>query len=299
LRSHSLVAVLLFLCFTVPVADAAVKTETKITFGLWFATFPSVTPTKEYKEIVAVKDNRRLFISEPLNRIIHQITDLDEEKIYEMDEKVYDSDVRERSYRITTFEEVRQRIQKTQDNAKQGTQEKLAQVDFELHESGLKKNINGYDCREVVMTSAAHEQGKTLEESGGIVLTAHVWLAPKIDAMKEIDDFSRRYVQKLAAPNSPPGVEQARADRERYLMPAMRRLQTETAKLDGTAILKITTTEFVEDAAVSARLRNSQEQGNASPARGAITALEQELLKVSTEVDDADLAIPAGFKEKK
>ena len=48
-----------------------------------------------------------------------------------------------------------------------------------------------------MMTVTVREKGKTLEESGGMVLTSDMWLAPKIAAMKEVAEFDaptrRRY----------------------------------------------------------------------------------------------------------
>ena len=46
------------------------------------------------------------------------------------------------------------------------------------------------------MTITVREKGKTLEQSGGMVLTSDMWLAPKIAAMKEIADFDVRYAQE-------------------------------------------------------------------------------------------------------
>ena len=47
------------------------------------------------------------------------------------------------------------------------------------------------------MTITVREKGKTLEQSGGMVMTTDMWLAPKIAAMKDIADFDVRYAQKL------------------------------------------------------------------------------------------------------
>ena len=51
-----------------------------------------------------------------------------------------------------------------------------------------------------IMTITLREKGKTLEQSGGLVMTSDMWLAPKIAAMKEIADFDLRYAQKLDGP---------------------------------------------------------------------------------------------------
>ena len=75
------------------------------------------------------------------------------------------------------------------------------EVDFSLKDTGQKKTINGFDTHEVVMTITMREKGKTLEESGGLVLTSDMWMAPKIAAMKEIPEFEQRYWRKLQGPD--------------------------------------------------------------------------------------------------
>lgn len=171
-------------------------------------------------------------------------------------------------------------------------------LEFNARQSGEKKKINGYECHEVVVTVTSHEKGKTVEQAGGIILTSHVWLTPKIDTMKEIEDFNRRYTQKLAAPNYVPSVAPSTSGNSKYLLPAMHRLQTETSKLEGTAVLTETTTEFFEDAQTSAKLKKESGQTGTALVRGAVMTLKRELVKISTDVPDSDLDIPPGFVEK-
>jgi dienelactone hydrolase len=47
------------------------------------------------------------------------------------------------------------------------------------------------------MMVTAHEKGKTIEQSGGMVMTSHMWMAPAIPAMKEIAEFDQRYWEAL------------------------------------------------------------------------------------------------------
>ena len=75
------------------------------------------------------------------------------------------------------------------------------EIDFDVKNTGEKKTINGFDTHQVVMTITVREKGKTLEQSGGMVLTSDMWLAPTIAAMKEIADFDMRYAQKLVRPD--------------------------------------------------------------------------------------------------
>src|SRR5476651_556703 len=79
----------------------------------------------------------------------------------------------------------------TDPNAKQ------MEVDFDVKNTGAKKTINGFDTHQTIVTVTVREKGKTVEQGGGMVMTADLWLAPKIAAMKEIADFDARYAQKV------------------------------------------------------------------------------------------------------
>ena len=156
-------------------------------------------------DTVAVKGNRKITINDMTGRIV----DLDEEKVYDLDMKA-------KKYKVMTFDELRQQMEQAQQRAKNEQEKtqpstasksepnsnaKQMQIDFDLKETGQKKNINGFDCREVVMTITVREKDKTLEQSGGMVMTTHQWLTPRIAAMKEITDFDSRYAEKLRGPS--------------------------------------------------------------------------------------------------
>src|SRR5689334_13220239 len=133
----------------------------------------------------AVKGNRKATMNDSTGRIV----DLAEEK-------VYDLDLKKKSYTVVTFAELRQQLKDAQEKAQrdaekaakeQGEKEQPADrkapevdVDFDVKETGQKKAIAGYDAREVVMTITVREKGKTLEQSGGIVITSDMWLGPEI-----------------------------------------------------------------------------------------------------------------------
>src|SRR5947209_19280679 len=74
---------------------------------------------------------------------------------------------------------------------------KQVEVDFDVKNTGAKKAINGFDTHQAVMTITVREKGKTLEQSGGLVVTSDMWLAPRIAAMNEVAEFDMRYAQKL------------------------------------------------------------------------------------------------------
>jgi hypothetical protein len=286
------------------------------------------------KTSVAVKGNRKATMSDSAG----QIVDLGEEKIY-------DVDLKKKTFKVTTFAEFRQRMEEARRKAeeearKEQTQEKpeaapppkdpnekQIEVDFNVKETGVKKTINGFDTREVVMTVALREKGKTLEEGGGLVLTSDMWLAAKIDAMKEIAEFDIRYAKQLAGPvlvgASPEDMAAAIA-----MYPgtkeAIARMRAESVNLDGTAILTSVTIDAVKTAEQMAQEQKQSEQSSSSssggggvsgliggfakravakkePPKSRVTFLTMtnEVLKVATDVSAADLEIPAGFKESK
>ena len=120
---------------------------------------------------------------------------------------------------MTTFDELRRQMREAQEKAEkdartseQGKEEKQPQkadkpqkeyeVDFNVKETGQKKQLAGYDAREVVMTITVREKGKTLEDSGGFVMTADSWLGPQIAALKELHEFDSAYWKQLQGPDA-------------------------------------------------------------------------------------------------
>lgn len=284
-----------------------------------------------FTSTVAVKGDRKA----TLNEMTGQIIDLSEEKIYDLDMK-------KKTVRVTTFAELRRRMEdaqkKAQEDAKKEqpadakpkpSDEKQMEIDFDVKNTGQKKAINGFDTHEVVMTITVREKGKTLEQAGGLVLTSDMWMAPKIAAMKEIADFDRRYYEKLYGPMiAGASAEQVAAAAALYpmLKPAIGKMNTEGAKLDGTAIQTTTTVDSVKSAEQVAQEQKQQSDDDKKSVQGGIGGLAgrfaskmaqkkmgddsgktratfltmtNEVLKVTTDVGAPDMAVPAGFKETK
>jgi hypothetical protein len=276
-------------------------------------------------DTVAVKGNRKM----TANEYTGQIIDLDEQKVYTLD-------IRKKSYEVSTFAEMRRRLQEAQEKAAKSAQgdskkesqpQKQVEIDFSLKDTGQKQTINGFNCHEVLMTVTAREKGKTLEQSGGMVMTSHVWLTPAIAAMKEIAGFDVRYAKAMEGPyGSADSAEQMAAALAMYpaLKDMMGKVQTEGVKIDGTAVLTETTMEAVKSPEQVAQEQKQQEDSadsgspvrsiggllgrklarkkddNAGPKdRSVILTMRNELLKATPSVAPADLSIPAGFKEKK
>ena len=328
-----LAACALTLASTTLVADVRSDEKTHVEFSGMIGRMAGMLGGKSAREgltsTVAVKGDRKATLSEASG----QIVDL-------MEEKVYDLDIKKKNYRVTTFAELRKRMEearkKTAENAakEQDRQpepdknQKQMEIDFNVRNTGEKKAINGFDTHQVVITVTVREKGKKLEESGGMVLTSDMWLAPKIAAMKEVAEFDARYAKALYG-SMLAGVSPEQIGMALAMYPAMKdaiaKMNVEGGKIDGTAILTTTTTESVKSAAQLAEEAKGQDDNTAaSPAGGLSGALggfakkamkkkpeggpqarstiftsTHEVLKVATDVAAADVAVPAGFKESK
>jgi len=261
-----------------------------------------------------------------MNDATGQIIDLSEEKIYALD-------LKKKTYEVTTFEELRQKMREAREKAQkdaeaqQGKEEKAQktepqkelEVDFNVKETGQKKQIAGYDAREVIMTITVREKGKTLEDSGGIVMTVDEWLGPQIAALKELTDFDIKYWKALQGSEAMGlSAEQLAAVMAMYPMmkPAMERMQKEAPKLQGTPLSSATTVEGVKSKEAAAQQSSSdtpksvgglggliarkmaKKDESASGNRATVFTAEHELQEIQTSVAADDVGIPAGFKQK-
>src|SRR4029453_6301583 len=144
------------------VLSADVKTRDKTQFKLegMLGKMAGMFGGKAMKDGVeatnAVRGDRKIELNEMTGRII----DLKEEK-------VYDLDMKKKTYEVTTFEELRKRLREAKENARrdaakaegkeepQQPQEKPAkeyEVDFDVKETGQKRSIAGQDTRQVIST---------------------------------------------------------------------------------------------------------------------------------------------------
>jgi hypothetical protein len=334
-----LIAVMLtVLCSAATLADVRTDEKTQVRFegmlGRMVNLFGGRGAREGIVSTVAVKGDRKATRSGSTG----QIVDLAEEKIYDID---YD----DKNYKVTTFAEIRRQMEEARRKAAQEAaketgspepaQERAAdgpqiEVDFDLKETGQKRDLNGFATREVVMTIAVREKGKKLDESGGMVLTSNSWLAPKVAAMSEVAAFDLRYAQKLNL-TAMLDAQQAAAALAMYPMmaDAMKRMQAENVNLDGTAILTVVKFEAVANPEQAKQQQQQQQQqtaetprgiggalagrlgrrvlggnrdeANASsstPGRATVMTSMHEVLKVAPVASDADVAIPAGFKQK-
>ena len=317
-------------------ADVRTDEKTRVEFAGMLGRMANMFGGKAAREgvtsTIAVKGDRKATMNDQTGQII----DLAEEKIYDLD-------LRKKSYKVTTFAELRRRWEEAQKKAEADARKesggdkpaasdpnaKQMEIDFDVKNTGAKKSINGFDTHESVVTVTVREKGKTVEQSGGLIMTADIWLAPKIAGMKEIADFNVRYAQKLYGTMiTGVSAEQMAAAMAMYPMmkQALGKMTAEGGKIDGTPIQTTTTMDTVkseEQIAQDAKTADADKANvaggvggliggfakkvaakkmggdDASKPRSTFMTTNSEVLKVVTDVSAADVAVPAGFKENK
>lgn len=247
-----------------------------------------------------------------------QIIDLTEQKIYNID-------VRRKEYTVMTFAEMRKQLEDARAQmAKQQAemnpedkaqaQEAAKQLDFDVDvkETGQTKTIAGQNAREVVLTIAMRERGRKLEESGGLVMTSTMWLAPRVAALDEVTDFNMKFY-KAAFGGVFSGMDAQQMNAASVMLPGLGRLAermaAERAKLQGTPLMTTTVFEGVKSAeqmksapastggGLGGMLARRMNRG-ASQQRTTALTTTTETLSIATTATDADVALPAGFKLK-
>ena len=281
--------------------------------------------------MVAVKGDRKVTMSDSTG----QIVDLAEEKIYDLN-------VKNKTYTVTTFAELRKRMEEAKRDAEKTVRETPAEpskpaekdpnakeyeVDFDVKNTAETRTINGFNTTKSVMTITVREKGKTLNDAGGLVMTTDVWLTQNAPSTKDLVDFEMRYAQKMFGPMVAGASAQDTAMAMAMypqMKPALDKMRAEGGKLSGTAILTDSRMEAVppgtanQASAAPAAAEEPKKRGlggmlgglkkmaeeaekndSGKPQRAIILTTSVEMLKLTTDVEAAALAIPTGFTEKK
>jgi hypothetical protein len=315
------VAVVCLFVASASVADGTVQQKTQMRFGGAIGSVINVFGRKATHEGVtsetAIHGKRKNTRSGDSGDII----DLDQEKVYHVDYE-------DKTYTVTTFAELRKQYEEQKARAKKeptktdskGEKGPEYDVDFSVKSTGKKETINGWNTHEEIATVTVREKGKKLEESGGFVLTANMWMGPRLSALRELADFDRKFMQKVYGSAFEGDMRQMAAMMAATpaFAKAMKTFGEKKSNLDGTAIRTIMTFEAVagsnqtasEDSPSPAaaiggllgRIRKRRDEGKddkpSDPNRSTMLTTNTELLKATTSSSADAVAIPSNFKQR-
>lgn len=319
------------------VALAGVKTEerTQVQFtgllGGLMGHFGGKAAKEGLSNTVAVVGDRRLTLNEESGEIV----DLAEGKVYELN-------VKDRTYEVATFEEIKKRFEeqreKAQKEAEKAQKEQAKQtkqeppkegeapqfdVDVRVSRTGEKRTIAGHEAAQWITRISVYPKGSSLQQSGGMAIVNEQWLAPDVPELKEIADFNLRYAQKMAdvfgfdAARMKASAEQMAALLASHpgLMQALEKMKAEGAKVEGTPLATILSINLIRSAQEVAKAEKSDQDisgvsgflakklmkkasGDPTQPKQALMTTTIEMLKIVPEATAADVALPAGYKQK-
>ena len=333
------VVVSLVAALAVPAAAlAGVKTEerTQVQFTGLLGGLMSHFGGKAAKEglvnTVAVVGDRRLTLNEETGEIV----DLAEGKVYELN-------VKDRTYEVATFEEIKKRFEeqreKAQKEAEKAQKEQAKQnkqeppkegeapefeVDVRVSRTGEKRTIAGHEAAQWITRISAYPKGSSLQQSGGMAIVSEQWMAPGVPELAEIAAFNLRYAQKMAdvfgfdAARMKASAEQMAALLAAHpgLVQALEKMKTEGAKIEGTPLATIFSINLIRSAEEVAKAEKSDQDisggvsgflakrlmkkaaGDPTQPKQALMTSTIEMLKIATDASAADVALPAGYKQK-
>ena len=252
-----------------------------------------------------------------------QIIDLGEQKIYTVD-------TRRKEYTVMTFAQMREQMEKLkadmakqqqgmtpeQQKAMQDMKEAGKQMDFdvEVKPTGQQKAIAGQDAKEFVMTITMRQQGMKIEQSGGMVMTSNIWMAPRIAALDEMNDFNMKFFKAVYG-DMFSGMNPQQMGPASAMLPGltglMERMAAESRKLQGTPVSTTTVIESVKSpeqmknaaattgggGGIGGMIARRMARGSSEPRTKVMTS-SNETLTIASAVPAEDVAIPAGFKLK-
>jgi hypothetical protein len=253
-------------------ADASYQETTQITGGSMVAPLKSMSfLSKSMRDMLApittttmIHGNQKAVVSKDST----EITDLDKETVTHIDNL-------HKTYTVVTFAQMRQafaqmpkQMQQAQDQAKQAQQQQPQQPKSDLKTSfdvsakntGVTKEINGLTAQEQLVTLQMHVTDPNAAPSEAVnsmtyVVTTDAWITPDPPEVKEIQDFDKRFGQKLMEGvdlsafkaqmtqmhdmSQNPGMSQLFAGKPGSA-DAMAEMGKEMAKLQGTRVMEVT-----------------------------------------------------------
>jgi hypothetical protein len=252
-------------------ADASYQETTQITGGSMVAPLKSMSfLSKSMRDMLAptttttmIHGNQKAVVSKDFT----EITDLDKETVTHIDNL-------HKTYTVVTFAQMRQAFQQmpkqmeqAQDKAKQEQAQQPQQpksdlktsFDVSVKNTGATKEINGLTAQEQLVTLQMHvtdpNAPSTQTNAVTYVVTTDAWISPDPPEVKEIQDFDKRFGQKLMEgvdlsafkaqmtqmnnTGQNPGMSQLFAGKPGSA-DAMAEMGKEMAKLQGTRVMEVT-----------------------------------------------------------
>jgi hypothetical protein len=223
--------VLVLLLAVIPAqADFSYQETSKITGGMLAGVMKvagvfSKQAREPMQSTVALKGNRLANRSSMHASII----DLDSKTITEID-------LQKKTYSVMTFEQMKQMLDNMAQKMHQQKPEAQMDMKVSAKATGNKKQIAGYDAKEMLLRIEMQGTDEKSGQTGAMVVTTNLWIASTVPGYSEVREFYRKMAMEL---NWTPGGNMftARPDVSKGMAEAAK----EISKLDGTPVYQTMT----------------------------------------------------------
>ena len=265
-RNLAIIAIIL-MASRMTLADASYQETTQITGGSMVAPLKSMGfLSKSVSNMFApnttttmVHGNQKAVVGKDST----EITDLDRETVTHIDNL-------HKSYSVVTFAQMRQafenmpkQMEQAQQQAKQEQPQQAQQpktdlktsFDVSVENTGVSKDVNGLTAQEQLVTMQMHVTDPNAPPTDAAntvtyVVTTDAWIAPDPPEVKEVQDFDKRFGQKLMAGVDMSAWRSQMAGQNPAMaqlfggkpgsQEAMAQMAKEMAKLQGTRVMEVT-----------------------------------------------------------
>jgi len=149
---------------------------------------------------VYLKDNRMAHVSSDSIEII----DLDNETITHIDTV-------NRTYTVTTFQQMKEQMAKAEQEMEKKQAEHPAgpaapnanpdnvKMSFDVHvrKTGAEKQVSGLATSEAILTMVMNATDQKTQQTGTMAITNDMWLVPEVPGYKEVREFYMRMAAKM------------------------------------------------------------------------------------------------------
>src|SRR5215831_10576266 len=254
----TIVAIVLLTAATLP-ADFTYQETSTITGGavasmMKLAGVFSKSAREPIQSTVSVKGDRMMHRSKDHASVI----DLNSQTITSID-------YQKKTYSTLTFEEMKQQLEQMQQKMKKNDK---AEMSFKVQakNTGNTKQINGLDCKEMILTMTMEGTDKESGKTGSMVVTTDMWIAPGAPGYQEVRNFYRRMAEKLAWT---PGGNMFMSNPD--AAKGMAEVYKEVAKLDGVPVQQNISMGVQGDAtAAQSQPQQQQQQQAERPSLGGV-----------------------------
>lgn len=255
LRLFALVSGIAVLTSSTLLADFSYQETSNITGGMVarmmkFAGAFSKKAREPIQSTIAVKGNKMVHRTADTASII----DLDAQTITSID-------FRKHTYSVMTFDQMKQMLAQLSEKMKQqNSNGQNAQMQFKVSakSTGATRQISGYNTKEMLVKMEMEATGQQSGQTGAMVITTDMWLAPSVSGYAEVRDFYKRMSEKI---NWAPGQNMFMMNPQ--ISQGMAEVYKEAAKMDGVPVLQtITMGGPGENATAAANQQQATEQQN-------------------------------------